>query len=118
MIRIILLITLLCFGCQTGRIPCPKVKGAKLIKSGKRYRAYHASLSAKAESKEVEQDRPGRASEERYIRNVSVEEWDCPEPGSKKYLPRNVKENIKRNTRKIQEDMKKQAADSLSGRRR
>jgi hypothetical protein len=111
MIRILLILTLLCFGCQTGKIPCPKYKGSK---SGhhKRYRAYSYSLTAKADREEEVKTK--RLPETKYIQNVSVEEWDCPQPGAKKYLPKNVKENIRKNTRRIKEDSKKVSSDSLS----
>jgi hypothetical protein len=111
MIRILVLFVLLCFGCQTGRLPCPKFKATK---SGhhKRYRNYSASLTAKAEEKPEVKVR--RNEDSRYVQHVSVEEWDCPQPGQKKYLPRNVKENIRRNAKRIRDDAKKAATDSLS----
>jgi hypothetical protein len=108
MVRIFLLFVLLCFGCQTGRIPCPKFKGAK---QQKRYRNYSASLTAKLEEKETEKTvRPA----EKYVRNVDVEEWDCPQPGAKKYLPKKVRDNIRRNARKINDDLAKNARDSVA----
>jgi hypothetical protein len=39
---------------------------------------------------------------EKIVQNVSIEEWDCPRPGKKKYMPRSVKQNIRKNERKIQ----------------
>jgi hypothetical protein len=111
MIRVLVLLVLLCFGCQTGRIPCPKFKSAK---SGhhKRYRSYSASLTAKADvkSEEIKSKKPTDA---KYIQHVSVDEWDCPQPGSKKYLPKNVKANIRRNAKRINEDAQKISADSV-----
>ncbi|HYF66997.1 MAG TPA: hypothetical protein VD884_02625 [Ohtaekwangia sp.] len=35
------------------------------------------------------------------VKNVSIEEWDCPKPGSRRYMPRSVKENIKKNLQKV-----------------
>jgi hypothetical protein len=50
----------------------------------------------------------------KVIRNVSVEEWDCPKPGTRKYMPKKVKENIKRNIKKIKSDHKDEnRADSV-----
>jgi hypothetical protein len=100
---------LLCFGCQTGRIPCPKFK----TKSGhhKRYRGYSSLLTAKAETKnETSAKKPADA---RYVQNVSVEEWDCPQPGAKKYLPRTIKENISKNARRMNDGARQAASDSL-----
>jgi hypothetical protein len=45
-----------------------------------------------------------------------MEEWDCPRPGSKKYLPKSVKDNIKKNKRKFEEDVRQSKADSVSTR--
>ena len=111
MIRILLLFVLLCFGCQSGKIPCPKFKASK---SGhhKRYRSYSYALTAKADENEPETK--SRKPAERYVQNISVEEWDCPQPGTKKYLPRTVKDNIRRNARRIQNDLKKTSTDSTA----
>ena len=114
MIRILLLLLIFSFGCQTGRIPCPKFKGAK---SGhhKRYRNLSASLTTRATVKEAEPEfRVRKTPDARYVQNVSMEEWDCPQPGAKKYLPRNVKDNIRRNARKVNEDVSRVSADSTS----
>jgi hypothetical protein len=112
MLRIVVILLLFCFGCQTGRIPCPKFKATK---SGhhKRYKNYSASLTAKADQKDPE-IKMKKAPETRYVQNISVEEWDCPQPGAKKYLPRNIKENIRKNTRRIREDVGKVSVDSTA----
>lgn len=113
MVRIIAILLLFCFGCQTGRIPCPKFK-AKSVHH-KRYRNYSASLSAKAEVKDPEPEfRTRRAPDNRFVQNISAEEWDCPQPGSKKYLPKNVKENIRRNTKRMRDDFNQAPADSTA----
>jgi hypothetical protein len=111
MIRVLALLILLCFGCQTGRIPCPKFKSPA---SGhhRKYRNFSASLTAKVEEKP--DIKVKRSDDSRYVRNVSVEEWDCPQPGQKKYLPKNVKDNIRRNTKLIKEDLKEMPADTIS----
>jgi hypothetical protein len=54
-----------------------------------------------------------RPAEVRYINNVSVEEWDCPRPGAKHYLPKSVKANIKKNRKKFEVE-KEMRLDSLS----
>jgi hypothetical protein len=43
----------------------------------------------------------------------SIEEWDCPKPGMKK-TPKSVKDNIKKNKKKMREYFRhKNEADSL-----
>ena len=114
----LLLILLVLAGCQGGRIPCPEVETVKLHRS---FRTPPATLSAKvdaddpAESQRKDGKPPANV---RFVQNVSVEEWDCPRPGKKRYLPKSVKENIRNNKRRMESDMKKnyQQADSLSSR--
>ena len=45
-----------------------------------------------------------KIQQERYIKSVTEEEWDCPQPGTKRYLPKHVKENIRRNFQKMTEE--------------
>jgi hypothetical protein len=44
---------------------------------------------------------------QRQTRNIksidTIEEWDCPKPGTRNALPKSVKENIKKNKRKFEE---------------
>jgi hypothetical protein len=67
-------------------------------------RQYIASLSANAEndnsSKNIH-NKSSRSTDNLAVKNISVEEWDCPKPGAKKYMPKTVKDNIKRNFKKI-----------------
>lgn len=109
--RFIVLVILICTACQGGRIPCPKVKTVKLQKH---YRPSSYVLTAKASQAEIEnQKKEVKSNDVRYIQNVSMEEWDCPNPGNKLYMPKAIKDNIKRNKKKIESDYKKQQADSL-----
>ena len=113
--RALIGLLVLCSACQAGLIPCPRVKTAKLHKN---YRPPSASLlSARAEQPESE---PGnqnmRPGSEHCIKNVSMEEWDCPRPGAKKYLPKTVKDNIRKNKKKFEQDLRQNPADSLSTR--
>jgi len=116
-IRLIAIVIIICSACQGGRIPCPKVKTVKLHKS---FRPSASSYSAKASQQaevENEKTKEVKTNDVRFIQNISVEEWDCPKPGTKHYMPKSVKENIKRNKKKIEADFKKeQQADSLSTR--
>ena len=110
------LLIIICAACQMGRIPCPKIETVKLRKS---FRAPASSLSAKispAPESDI-QRRDSRPSEVRFINNISVEEWDCPKPGAKHYMPKSVKENIRKNWKKFESDArKKNVADSVVSR--
>ena len=109
--RFIVFVILVCTACQGGLIPCPRVKTAKLQKH---YRPSAYALTAQANQAEFEnQKKDVKLNDVHYIQNVSMEEWDCPKPGSKHYKPKSVKENIKRNKEKIESDYKKQHTDSL-----
>jgi hypothetical protein len=117
-IRLLISLLVICTACQVGKIPCPKMKTVKLHKS---FRPPASSLlSAKANrAPEEETQRPKdvRPADVRYVKNVSVEEWDCPRPGAKHYLPKSVKENIRKNKKKFEADMRQQQPlDSLSNR--
>jgi|SRR5690349_12986421 len=108
----ILLIVALCSACQGGRIPCPKNKEAKVRKH---FRPSASMLSAKATQEEEPQRPSPKNSDSHFVKNVSVEEWDCPKPGAKKYKPKAVKDNIRKNMNKINSDQQKQnQTDSLS----
>ena len=108
--RALIGLLVLCSACQAGLIPCPRVKTVKLHKN-------YRPPSARAEQPESE---PGnqnmRPGSEHYIKNVSMEEWDCPRPGAKKYLPKTVKDNIRKNKKKFEQDLRQNPSDSLSTR--
>lgn len=116
-VRVLIGLLVLCAACQTGKIPCPRVKTAKLHKT---YRPPSSSLLSARADRPVPQEEPGsrntRPGAEHYVKNISVEEWDCPRPGSKKYMPKSVKDNIRKNKKKFEEDLRQTAADSLSTR--
>jgi hypothetical protein len=119
--QLIVILILICTACQSGRIPCPDARGPKIRKvrvSSKQKPEYTASINSRRGQAETKtQTGQAKESEGRFVRNVSVEEWDCPRPGEKKYMPRAIKGNIKRNMKKLNEDRKqKAAADSLNTR--
>ncbi|MBT1709046.1 hypothetical protein KK062_12465 [Fulvivirgaceae bacterium PWU5] len=90
--------------CQSGRIPCPEPKAVKVKRSviHKRFLNSDQTLSAKADDDpKARSARDGNKSSVRVISSVSVEEWDCPQPGRKKYMPRSVRQNIRKNMKKI-----------------
>jgi hypothetical protein len=111
-LRIVLAILILS-SCQSGRIPCPQLKGPRLAKSHPGPRTY-SSLMARSEPEEPsnKEDKTAKNPQERYVNNVTEEEWDCPQPGTKRYLPRHVKENIRRNLRKMNEERKNVVQDT------
>ncbi|HYG20937.1 MAG TPA: hypothetical protein VD816_18490 [Ohtaekwangia sp.] len=112
--KICFLALLICMACQSGIIPCPTVKTAKARKSTvhKRFLESSSTLSARANSTaDEEKDRAAtqrvksaKTSDVKTIQHVSVEEWDCPKPGKRKYMPKAVKENIRKNLNKINAD--------------
>jgi hypothetical protein len=110
-VRLILLVLLLSTACQSGLIPCPRVKTAKIKRNyvNKPMRQYIASLSANAETEDASKNihyKSSKGTDNLPVKNITVEEWDCPRPGAKKYMPRTVKDNIKRNFKKINSDSK------------
>jgi hypothetical protein len=102
-VRWIILLLLFCTACQMGKIPCPKIKQARLRTH---YRS--SAFTARAVQEQPNPETHQRNKDTRVtIQNVSVAEWDCPRPGKKKYLPKAVKENIRKNMDKINTDNKK-----------
>lgn len=98
-IIIILAGSMMLTACQSGRIPCPENKYAKLKKSsGKRHALVY---TARAEQNNETANTKPKAT--RAVANVGIEDWDCPKPGEKKYLPKSVKENIRKNFKKIKQ---------------
>lgn len=111
--RFLVVMLMFCTACQFGRIPCPTLKGDKVRKH---FKPSTSSLSAKA-NQEQEPVRQTRDKDDtRFIKNVSPEEWDCPKPGTKKYMPKAVKNNIRKNRKMIQSDQAAVGTDSLSHR--
>ncbi len=100
----IIILTMLCTSCQMGKIPCPKVKETKLRKH---YRSSVFTARANPESNDTNPSQRVRDPRS-TIQNISVAEWDCPKPGRKRYLPKAVKENIRKNMNKINSDNKKE----------
>ncbi len=105
-VRVLIGLLVICSACQTGKIPCPRIKSAKLQKTYKPPSNTLLSASARDQKPEEMRTRYTRPEEERYIKNVSMEEWDCPRPGSKKYMPKSVKDNIRKNKKKFEQEMK------------
>lgn len=48
------------------------------------------------------------------IQHIDVEEMDCPKPGEKKIMPRAVRENIRKNRKKIRYYYEESMSDTLA----
>ena len=105
--RILLLVFIL-GACRSSDMACPEVKIVKLNKKPTNYRIrmYDRSLSASnaTETKEKPEGKPeGKPRQTRPVKSVaSIEEWDCPKPGTKAAMPKTVKENIRKNRKKFE----------------
>lgn len=103
--RLIILMLFLGTACQSGLLPCPRVKTAKAKKTiiHRHFLESESSLSAKAGDDEHEGTKTHNRvrNDVKVINNVTPEEWDCPRPGKRKYMPKTVKENIRKNLEKI-----------------
>ena len=125
LIRVIVLFLLLCTACRSGIIPCPEVKGLKLKKShvNKRLRYPERNVTRVEPetvitvSSDAKTPQPSSKNSNRYryvkytMQHVDVEELDCPRPGEK--MPRAVKENIRKNKKKVRYYFEETASDSL-----
>lgn len=110
--------------CQSGLIPCPVIKADKTRRSSsfvKKIRPKDKNTTASArEIPASMMQRPVRSTTETdwrvpevrpALENIDVEEWDCPKPGSKRTMPKALKENIKKN-KKAYEYFYRHKADS------
>ena len=127
LIRIVVLFLLLCTGCRSGIIPCPEIKGLKLKKShvSKRMRFNDRQMVKDdpepvitvSSDAQTPQQSPRNSNKYRYVKytiqHVDVEDLDCPKPGEKKTMPRAVKENIRKNRKKVRYYYEDVSADSL-----
>ena len=101
-LRLVMVLTItLCTACHTGLIPCPKIKTVRMKKNQPHRYFYESQETLSADAKSDVHTKSYKSSDGRSVKNISVEEWDCPRPGEKKYMPKNVRENIKKNMEKI-----------------
>jgi hypothetical protein len=112
--RLILLILALSTACQSGKLPCPEPKFAK-IKRSTPHKGYFDPSPPLSETETTEDHHQSKASKSnsKMISHVSVEEWDCPQPGKKKYMPKEVKQNIRKNMKKINSGNEGSETDSV-----
>ena len=125
----LLLLFIACVACQSGKIPCPEIKFAKIKESKVHKRSkFEPELSKVLAStktanthettRQVNLNRlkatrvTGKEMLEHY---GSVEGWDCPSPAGKKRYSKVVKENIRKNEKKMREHLKnRSASDSVA----
>jgi hypothetical protein len=127
LLRCILLFLLCCTACRSGIIPCPEVKGLKLKKSfaNKGFRSSDRRaqreqpepvITVSSDAKTL-QNTSRNSNRYRYVeytlQHVDVEELDCPKRGEKKTMPRAVKENIRKNRKKIRYYYREASKDTL-----
>jgi hypothetical protein len=122
--KYILPILLLCSACYTGKIDCPKPKDVKLKKSNiKRSNQSAATRWVKAANgRDNQTNRPGdhyhyythvfRRDALPIEDDVTIEEWDCPQPGMRKYMPKQVQQNIAANVARINDELGHQVDSS------
>jgi hypothetical protein len=127
-IRVALCLFVICTACQSGKIPCPEVKFAKMKDPKVKGNRFGYSPSKIMASTKDVRDQEGSKHKVNLERMKSsrvtgkdmldkygnVEEWDCPSPSGKRKYSKVTKENIQRNEKKMREHQKKLAADSLS----
>ena len=127
-IRVALFLIVICAACQSGKIPCPEVKVAKMKESRVNPNRFMASPSRMMASNKTIKDQEGtkrevnlermRASrvtgKEMLEQYGTVEEWDCPSPSGKKKYSKVAKENIRKNEKKMREHLKRSASDSVA----
>lgn len=125
LIRGIIILLLCCSGCRSGLLPCPEVKGLKLKKSqvnrGFRFPGRDVRKEEPEAVTTVSSDArtPTQRKSRKYryvkytIEHVDVEELDCPRPGEKRVMPRAIRENIRKNRKKIRYYYQEMATDTL-----
>lgn len=121
---VVLLFLLFCTACRSGIIPCPEVKGLRLKKShvGKRFHFPEKNPREQAEavltvSSDAKTLQPAAKNKYRYVKytmqHIDVEEMDCPKPGEKKVQPRAIRENIRKNKKRIRHYYQEAGTDTL-----
>ena len=97
MLSRLIFIILILTSCQRGLIPCPEVEVVKFRDRS----TYRQKPVLMAKEEPDEKTTTWKKPKEKFVQNVTIEEWDCPRPGKKKYMPKSVKQNIRKNERKI-----------------
>ena len=122
LIRTLVIFLILCTGCRSGIIPCPEVKGLRLKKSpvSKRFRFPERPrhddepvITVSSDARTPQSTRNRTRYVKYTIEHVDVEEMDCPKPGEKRTMPKAVKNNIRKNRKKVRYYYEQTASDSL-----
>jgi hypothetical protein len=96
-----LILALLFAACRSGEIACPEPATVKLRKKPTNFGLNTSHKNLSASSKEVSREKTFKFPEPKNVKSAAtIEEWDCPKPGSKA-MPKSVKENIKKNRKKF-----------------
>jgi hypothetical protein len=101
--------------CQSGFIPCPEAKGVRLKRSHAKQVRMTERNDMTASTREMPNNSQAHIRQTRpALEHVDVEEWDCPRPGAK-YMPKEVKDNIRKNARRMKSYYKnRNEADSVN----
>jgi hypothetical protein len=128
-IRAAIILIVVCTACQSGKIPCPEIKFAKIKESkankGNRFMASPSRMMASAKTMDDQAASKREANLERLKATRTtgkemleqygnVEEWDCPSPAGKKKYSKVAKENIRKNEKKMREHLKRTESDTLT----
>ena len=128
-IRAAIILIVVCTACQSGKIPCPEIKFAKMKESkankGNRFMASPSRMMASAKTMDVqvsakrdvnlERMKATRTTGKEMLEQYgNVEEWDCPSPAGKKKYSKVAKENIRKNEKKMREHLKRTESDTLT----
>jgi hypothetical protein len=97
----ILILAILFTACRSGEIACPEPVTVKLRKRPGNYALKTSHKNLTASSSEVSNEKPFKFPEPKHTKSAaSIEEWDCPKPGSKA-MPKSVRDNIRKNRKKF-----------------
>jgi hypothetical protein len=112
-----MILAILFTACRAGDMACPEPKLVKLNKRPANYRMRMQQRQMSASAKE-DKEKFARLEGQRQIRPAkssdSIEEWDCPKPGTKT-VPKAVKENIRKNRKKFDNYYKiRNSADTVN----
>lgn len=101
LLRLVLLAFLLASCAGVNEMGCPKVRVVKLNRKPANYmRSHYRSLSAS--TRENTRDDARVNLKPKRVKTIeSIEEWDCPKPGSRAPIPKPIKENIRKNKKKF-----------------
>lgn len=126
-IRAAIILIVVCTACQSGKIPCPEIKFAKIKESkankGNRFMASPSRMMASTKTTDEQAKREANLERLKATRTTgkemleqygNVEEWDCPSPAGKKKYSKVAKENIRKNEKKMREHLKRTESDTLT----